>query len=142
VLSAVEEVGAMIAVIDEDECLALLTATTVGRVGFMHDGRIEIIPVNYRVHGRDVLVRTRESGILAALPDQPHVAFEVDHHDDLGGTAWSVLLSGHVENMTPEQAKEAPATRRHVVWAGDERSLWLRFVTDRVSGRRVRRPQG
>lgn len=132
----------MIGIIDEDECLALLTSTTVGRVGFVHDGRIEIIPVNYRVDGRDVLVRTREGGILSALPDQSSVAFEVDHHDDLGGTAWSVLLSGSVESITAEEAEAVPTTRRHIVWAGDERTLWLRFVTDRVSGRRVRRAQG
>lgn len=132
----------MIGVIDEDECLALLTSTTVGRIGFVHDGRIEIIPVNYRVHGRDILVRTRADGILSALPEQPDAAFEVDHHDDLGGTAWSVLMSGRVETMTSEEAEAVPATRRHVVWAGDERTLWLRYVADRITGRRVRRPRG
>src|SRR5690606_29880437 len=126
----------------EDECFGLLTSTTVGRIGFVHDGRVEIIPVNYRVDGSDVLIRTREGGFLAGLVDQPNAAFEVDHHDDLGGTAWSVLLSGHVEQLTAEQADAVPATRRHVVWAGDERSMWLRFVTDRISGRRVRRPHG
>lgn len=132
----------MIAVIEEDECFALLTSTTVGRVGFVHDGRIEIIPVNYRVDGRDVLVRTRADGILAALPEQPDAAFEVDHHDDLGGTAWSVLMSGRFENITADEAEAVPTTRRHIVWAGDERTLWLRFVTAHISGRRVRRAQG
>lgn len=132
----------MIGVIDEDECLALLTSTTVGRIGFVHEGRVEIIPVNYRVHGRDILVRTLEDGILAGLPAQPNVAFEVDHHDDLAGTGWSVLMSGRVETMPTEEAEAVPAARRHVVWAGDERTLWLRFVSDRISGRRVRRPRG
>jgi nitroimidazol reductase NimA-like FMN-containing flavoprotein (pyridoxamine 5'-phosphate oxidase superfamily) len=132
----------MIAVIEEDECFGLLTSTTVGRLGFVHDGRIEIIPVNYRVAGRDVLVRTRDDGILAALPTQPDVAFEVDHHDDLGGTAWSVLMSGRVERITADEAEAVPATRRHIVWAGDERTMWLRFVTERIAGRRVRRPRG
>jgi hypothetical protein len=87
-------------------------------------------------------VRTRADGILAALPEQPDAAFEVDHHDDLGGTAWSVLMSGRFENITADEAEAVPTTRRHIVWAGDERTLWLRFVTARISGRRVRRAQG
>jgi len=129
-------------IIDEDECFALLGTTTVGRVGFVNDGRIEIIPVNYRMHGRDVVLRTREDGILAGLPDEPDVAFEVDHHDDLSGTAWNVLLSGTVEQMTADQVDDLPAAERVLPWAGGERTLWLRYVAARVSGRRVRRPQG
>lgn len=132
----------MIAVIEEDECFALLGSTTVGRVGFVHDERVEIIPVNYRMHDRDLLLRTREDGILAELPRHPHVAFEVDHHDDLAGTAWNVLLSGRVETLSPEQVEELPASERVLPWAGGERTLWLRYIAERVSGRRVRRELG
>ena len=131
----------MISIIDEDECVALLGTTTVGRVGFVNGGRIEIIPVNYRMHDRDVLLLTREGGILAGLPDEPDVAFEVDHHDDLAGTAWNVLLSGRVEVMRDEDAAALSAAERVLPWAGGERMLWLRYIADRVSGRRVRRPR-
>ncbi|MFD5213374.1 pyridoxamine 5'-phosphate oxidase family protein [Microbacterium sp. NPDC058345] len=131
----------MITIIDEDECFALLQTTTVGRIGFVNQGRIEIIPVNYRMHEHDVLLRTRADGVLAGLPDEPDVAFEVDHHDDLGGTAWNVLLSGHVEVMPVEEVEALPAAERVRSWAGGERTLWLRYVADRISGRRVRRPQ-
>lgn len=131
----------MIGIIDEEECFALLQTTTVGRVGFVNRGRIEIIPVNYRLHGRELLLRTRADGALAGLPDQPDVAFEVDHHDDLAGTAWNVLLSGHVEVMPTEQVDAVPPAERVLPWAGGERTLWLRYTADRVSGRRVRRPQ-
>ncbi|WP_309127729.1 pyridoxamine 5'-phosphate oxidase family protein [Microbacterium sp.] len=131
----------MIGIIDEDECFALLRTTTVGRVGFVNRGRIEIIPVNYRLHGRELLLRTRSDGVLAGLPEEPDVAFEVDHHDDLAGAAWNVLLSGHVEAMSREQVEALPAAERVHPWAGGERTLWLRYVPDRVSGRRVRRPQ-
>ena len=131
----------MIGIIEEDDCFSLLASTTVGRVGFMNEDRIEIIPVNFRMHGRDVVLRTREQGVLAQLPTQQHVAFEVDHHDDVAGTAWNVLLSGRVEAMTPEEVEALSAAERVLPWAGGDRELWLRFVADRVSGRRVRRPQ-
>lgn len=125
----------MIDVIDEKECFGLLSSTTVGRVGFVRDGRIEIIPVNYRLRGRELSFHARADGILAGLPDEPDVAFEVDHHDDLGRSGWSVLLSGRVERLGDE---DASADDVHP-WAGGERELRFRFLADRVSGRRVRR---
>jgi hypothetical protein len=132
----------MIDILDESECFALLGSTTVGRVGVMRSGRIEIIPVNYRLDGRDVLLRTRAEGALAGLPDEPTVAFEVDHHDDLAGKGWNVLLNGAVRAMTPDEVSSMPGALRVRPWAGGERELWLRFTADRVSGRRVRRAQG
>lgn len=132
----------MIAVIEEDECFALLGSTTVGRVGFVHDERVEIIPVNYRMHDRDLLLRTRDDGLLARLPQEPDVAFEVDHHDDLGGTAWDVLLSGRVEVLSAEEVEALPPAEQVLPWAGGERTLWLRYIADRVAGRRVRRELG
>ncbi|MGB3731739.1 pyridoxamine 5'-phosphate oxidase family protein [Microbacterium sp.] len=131
----------MIDILDESECFALLGSTTVGRVGIMRSGRIEIIPVNYRLDGRDVLLRTKAEGALAGLPDEPTVAFEVDHHDDLAGTGWNVLLNGTVRAMTPDEVSSMPGALRVRPWAGGERELWLRFTADQVSGRRVRRSQ-
>lgn len=132
----------MIAIIEEDECFALLASTTVGRVGLVNDGRVEIIPVNYRMHGRDLLLRTRDDGLLARLPQEPDVAFEVDHHDDLGGTAWDVLLSGRVEALSAEEVEALPPAEQVLPWAGGDRTLWLRYIADRVAGRRVRRELG
>lgn len=129
----------MIGTVDEDECFALLDSTTVGRVGLVHEGRVEIIPVNYRMQGRDVLLRTSDDGILAESIEQEQVAFEVDHHDDLGGTAWSILLSGRLEAMTPAEVAAIHGRRGPLPWAGGNREFWLRYVTERVSGRRVRR---
>lgn len=130
----------MISTLDEDQCFALLESTTVGRVGLVNDGRIEIIPVNYRMHQGHVVFRTRAEGALAGLPQEPDVAFEVDYHDDLSGTGWDVLLGGTVEVMPAEDIAALPAAHPVNPWAGGDRELWLRLVIDRISGRRVRRP--
>ncbi|WP_256934896.1 pyridoxamine 5'-phosphate oxidase family protein [Microbacterium sp. BF1] len=87
----------MIRVLDEQQSYELLTTTTIGRVGFVHEGRVQILPVNFAVSGHDLLLRTTPDGVLGALSSEPlEVAFEVDYHDPLGSTAWSVLMHGSI----------------------------------------------
>ncbi|MFC4140614.1 MULTISPECIES: pyridoxamine 5'-phosphate oxidase family protein [unclassified Microbacterium] len=129
----------MIEVLGEEECLARLATSTVGRIGHVEDGRVEIIPVNYRIDGRDLYLRTREDGILSGLPDEPDIAFEVDHIEGLEGSGWSVLLGGRVERLEPGEGQSIDAAAHVRPWAGGERTLWFRFVIERISGRSVRR---
>ena len=42
-----------------DECLRLLASVPVGRVGFVADGEVVILPVNHVVDGQDVIFRTK-----------------------------------------------------------------------------------
>lgn len=128
----------MIVDIEERECFELLRATTVGRLGFVHDEAVQIIPVNYRTDGQDLIIRTSPDGILSTLEDHPvALALQVDHHDDLGGAGWSVLMNGSVTSITDDA--DIPGANRVLPWSGGERGLALRFVVQRISGRRVRR---
>lgn len=128
----------MIRDVPEQECYELLRTTTVGRVGFVTDGRVEIFPVNYDVSKPDVFVRTSSDGILRRLADdRPQVAFEIDYHDDLAGTGWSVLMHGQLSPVSDEDASAMPG--RISAWAGSERVVPLRFRIESISGRRVRR---
>lgn len=129
----------MMDVLDEHECWALLSATTIGRVGLQRERRFEIIPVNYLLDGTDIVFRTRSDGILSHLDNQDDVAFEVDHHDDLGSTAWSVLLNGTARTIPAEDAEQLPGVDRVQPWADGERMLWVRVVVQRITGRRVHR---
>lgn len=121
-----------------DQCWELVDAATVGRLGFSSDGTVQIIPVNYTVVDRDVIIRTRSTGILAELAEGPPVAFQVDYHSS-GGTGWSVLMNGPVRALSAEQVQELQTTNRVLPWAGGDRDLFLRFTPDRISGRRVLR---
>lgn len=130
----------MMTELSEQECRELLRATTVGRVGFVADARVQIIPVNYLVDGDDVVIRIAPSGLLSALTQSTlQVAFEVDHHDDLAGSGWSVLLGGAISEMTGEELAAVPGASRRSPWAEGDRSLPLRFTPSSISGRRVRR---
>ena len=128
----------MINVLDESECYELLTTTTVGRVGFVQDGRVQIYPVNYAVDGRELFLRTSPGGAVSALAEKsPAVTFEVDFHNDLTGFGWSVLLYGTLSKLA--EADEPAALNRVSAWAGSERRLPLRFTIENISGRGVRR---
>ena len=128
----------MISELPEQECYALLTTTTVGRLGFFMDDRVQVFPVNYSVSGRDVLLRTSSGGTLSRLGDaRSPVAFEIDYHDDLAGAGWSVLMQGRLSAVGEDEAPEVMG--RVSPWAGDEREKPLRFRIESISGRRVRR---
>ncbi|PZU43680.1 MAG: pyridoxamine 5'-phosphate oxidase family protein [Microbacterium sp.] len=128
----------MIRVLDEQRSYELLTTTTVGRVGFVDAGRVQIYPVNFAVSGRTLLLRTAPDSPLAALSKGPaDLAFEVDYRDPLGDTAWSVLMHGSLSRAPQEQAADVIA--RVTPWAGGDRDLPLVFRIDSIQGRSVRR---
>ncbi|GAB3268121.1 pyridoxamine 5'-phosphate oxidase family protein [Microbacterium sp. MEC084] len=130
----------MIVTLSEKDCRELLRSATVGRLGFVRDGRVEIIPVSYLMHEGDVVIRTTTDGVLSALPDaEGPLAFEVDYHEPIGGIGWSVLTYGTLAVMADDEVARIPDPGRVVPWAGGTRPLHLRFAIESLSGRRVRR---
>lgn len=127
------------------ECLELLQASTVGRIGFSHPDGIKILPVNYVAFGDEVIIRTSPSGVIATLADAgTEVAFEVDYHSPTGGYGWSVLLNGTIRALTDAEIEALNLPPRVIPWASGDRSLHLLFSARHVDGRRVkrRRPVG
>ncbi len=131
---------AMMTPLTEQECIELLRTTTVGRIGFVADGRVQIIPVNFLTDGRDIVIRTDPEGPLSALPSSRElVAFEVDHHESLAATGWSVLVNGPVTTMTMAELDAVLGASTRRPWAEGDRSLPLRLSSQLLTGRRVRR---
>ena len=65
-----------------DECLQLLASVPVGRVGFVADGEVVVLPVNHVVDGQDVIFRTAYGSKVAAAGGQDRTAFEADHYNE------------------------------------------------------------
>ena len=59
-------------------CRELLAPGGVGRFLFVTDRGPVAVPVNYRMLGDDIVLRTSESGSAAAATAQPRVSFSVD----------------------------------------------------------------
>jgi len=58
-----------------DECLRLLASVPVGRVGFIADGELVMLPVNHVVDGHDVAFRTARGSKLPAAEGQNLATF-------------------------------------------------------------------
>lgn len=126
----------------DSECFELLSVATVGRVGFVSDTGVQIIPVNYRLGaGHRIFARVVPGGVLAQLAELgSRVAFEVDYHADDFRIAWSVLMQGTLSLLDAE-AKAAYVDLRlpPVPWPGRGSSLPVQFMPTTVSGRDLHR---
>lgn len=122
-------------------CIELLQTTTVGRLAFPGKDHIEIMPVNFIFRDDAVIFRTATDNRLAALaPGVDGVAFEVDHHNDLGQSGWSVVLWGRIQAVEDEsELAELRSQTRPRPWAAGDRPLFLRLDPIEITGRAVRR---
>ncbi|MGW6914397.1 helix-turn-helix domain-containing protein [Kitasatospora sp. NPDC054939] len=123
----------------EDECWDLLGTHGIGRIALSGDGAPLVVPVNFRIHRRTVVVRTAPGSPVAGAWGRP-VSFQVDRFDDRLHNGWSVLVEGSGHRVMDEserrEVEEVPGSEP---WAGGPRDLWLRIVPDRVTGRRIGR---
>ncbi|MCU1675513.1 MAG: Pyridoxamine 5-phosphate oxidase [Frankiales bacterium] len=122
--------------LSEAEALQLVASSAVARIAYLLDDEICVIPVNFHLDGRDVFIRTSDgSELLAAARAGASVTFQSDGISDWSHTGWSVLLVGHLAEVTDV------ATVQHVVtqlqpWT-DGRAQVVRLTAARVSGRRI-----
>jgi len=128
----------LLCTIDEDECLALLAADEVGRLGVIHGRGPIVVPVNYVLDGRDVFFRTDPGTKLTAGP-RSRACLEIDSFDRSSRTGWSVLAIGRLEEVTqynsPLWDRVSQVTLRP--WAGGSKDHWMHLAVDTVTGRRI-----
>jgi nitroimidazol reductase NimA-like FMN-containing flavoprotein (pyridoxamine 5'-phosphate oxidase superfamily) len=129
-------------VLDPDECKALLAQDVIGRVAVVIGSTPTILPVNYALDGDAIVLRTMPGSRLDV--GQGHAAFEVDSFDRTTQSGWSVLVTGHLEEVTVYQAKDLARLKALPVvpWARGDRTLWLRLRPSYISGRIVGGNQG
>ncbi|GAA2753967.1 pyridoxamine 5'-phosphate oxidase family protein [Amnibacterium kyonggiense] len=127
--------------LDEHECWRRLLANQVGRIAFMSEDRIEIVPINYVVRDRRLVMRTSPHTPLIWTRHHA-VPFEVDGWDRT--TAWSVIARGDVERSDDPGALALEREIGLAPWAPDERGprdalavLTVHELTGRAFHRRV-----
>lgn len=94
--------------LSEQECLELLKQKYVGRIGITVSALPVILPVNYKMIDKDIIIRTDPGAKLSNARRREIVAFEVDGIDTTYHTGWSVLIQGYAEVITdPDLLKQA-----------------------------------
>jgi nitroimidazol reductase NimA-like FMN-containing flavoprotein (pyridoxamine 5'-phosphate oxidase superfamily) len=126
-------------VLDRDECMRLLKTATLGRIGLTTGALPTVLPVNFRVIGDEIVVRTSRGSKLEAATDNAVVAFEVDDFDSMDHTGWSVVVTGVADAVTSkadiERLRSVPIGR----WAPSCDDGLVTISTELVSGRRISR---
>jgi nitroimidazol reductase NimA-like FMN-containing flavoprotein (pyridoxamine 5'-phosphate oxidase superfamily) len=123
--------------LDERECRRLLTPGGVGRFVFTTRRGPVAVPVNYRMVDGDIVFRTAEDTTLTAVSDAEPVSFEVDRIDDAMSEGWSVLVTGRVRRVSPDELRQLETVRIQP-WAGGQRTVYLRLEPRELTGRRIR----
>ena len=123
--------------LEEDEARRLLATAEVGRVGVSIEAIPAIFPVNFVVIDGDILFRTAEGSKLAAATHKAVVAFEVDDHDRVARTGWSVLVVGRSEIVHDLDIAWQVVQAGLEPWADGRRAHIVRITAELVTGRRI-----
>jgi uncharacterized protein len=115
----------------------LLASAQLGRIGFMADQEVAVLPVMYQVDGQDVVFRTHVGSKLANIELGHYVCFEVDCYDAATRTGWSVVARG-----LAEKESDASCARLDMpgmdAWGGPAQDrIWMRIRPTSITGRRI-----
>lgn len=122
--------------LSDDESWALLSSVTLGRLATSVAGQPDIVPVNFIVQRRTILIRTAEGTKLASAQINGQVAFEADDHG--AERAWSVVVKGLAQLLSTAE-EIAEAERAQVLpWTATLKRRFLRITPTVITGRRFR----
>lgn len=121
-----------------DECNNRLASTPVGRVAFIADGDVTILPINYRFHDGAIVFRTASGSKLEAASHHAPVAFEIDGWDQATQTGWSVLIKGTAVEVLADDEADWEFGIDLRPWSETvERRWWVRIRPDEITGRKI-----
>ena len=124
-------------VLERDECLRLLAGQRIGRIAVVDGGAPLLLPIAYVLDGEDVIFRTGAGSKLAAVRHGSAAAIEIDGVDEPGRTGWSVVVTGHTEEVVDERELERLAALPLQPWVPGPVPHWIRVRPHTVSGRRI-----
>ncbi|MGF1599387.1 MAG: pyridoxamine 5'-phosphate oxidase family protein [Acidimicrobiales bacterium] len=121
--------------LNEDQCWPLLARKQVGRLAIALNNEPDIFPVNYRLDGETIVVKTAPGLKLAAAILGNGVAFEVDALDETTRTGWSIVVRGQATEI--ESLDEILDADRLLLepWARGHKNRYIRIVPSAVTGR-------
>ena len=128
--------------LDREECLELLGAREVGRIGIIVGSQPVILPINYRLAPDGQIVFRTDPGMKLDAATRSNVALEIDELDPATRTGWSVLVQGRAEEISEYDDRTTRELSALPVepWAGGEKAHWVRIVASSITGRRLVAP--
>ncbi|MEI6622522.1 MAG: pyridoxamine 5'-phosphate oxidase family protein [Actinomycetes bacterium] len=122
--------------LSRQECLDLLASQPVGRIAATVEFLPFIFPVNFRMYGDRILIRTVSGTKLHAALTGQVVAFEADGFTTDGKSGWSVLVRGGAEEVTdPKELEKAELVPIHNFAFNEQPGRIVLISTVGISGR-------
>ena len=131
--------------LDEAECMQLISAGGVGRIGYTGRFGPTILPVNFALYEQTIVFRTGQHSpmgedLRTGIADAEYkVAFEIDELSPATREGWSILIQGSAHHVDSEAELAAVRQSGVQAWAGGEKELFIRVVPGRITGRRITR---
>lgn len=131
-------------VLSFDECLRRLAESPLGRIAFVQDGEIVVLPVNHTVLGLNIYFRTRGGSKIEAAVNGDRVSFEVDSHNPRAKDGWSVLVHGIAEVVSDpaDLSRLEPIARESWLPVDASPMTWIRVRSTAITGRALRGEAG
>lgn len=124
--------------LSQEECEKLLRAGVGGRIAIATPNGPHIVPVNYSVVDRSIVVRTSPYSTLGTYGRNTTLAFEVDQFDYEMQRGWSVVARGRGEFVTDAaELERIRSTWGPRPWASGTRMLHLSILWSELTGRRL-----
>ena len=124
---------ASVRILDDEECWRLLAESSLGRFAVRVRDGVDVFPINYLVHGRELFFRSAPGSKLMDLSREPGVAFEID--GEHARHVWSVVVHGIARRLASDQDIEDSGIQLLKTWHPSEKLNYVRISPDTVSGR-------
>ena len=140
-----ESPGPVVELLDEAECLRLISAGGVGRIGYTGRFGPTVLPVNYALYEGTIVFRTGEHGPLGEdlrtgiEHAESKVAFEIDELSPATREGWSILIQGAAHPVDSESERASVVQSGVEPWPGGEKELFVRVIPTQITGRCIRR---
>jgi uncharacterized protein len=120
--------------LDESACWDLMTRARVGRLAWTDaDGRIMVVPVNFGLDDRRVIVRTGDTALLDAARSGQRCAFQAEDLEPGLRSGWTVLVDGQL--TVADDAATERLGRLADPWLRDPRPHVLVLTATQATGR-------
>jgi uncharacterized protein len=122
-------------VLNDSECLDLLSTVRLGRIALTHNALPIILPVTFACLDRDLIFSVSPGVLARAAADEQIVCFESDWLDDAQLNAWSVVVIGRLSMMTDPVHLRRAQRLELTPWSADP-TVYVKLAPEIYSGRR------
>jgi uncharacterized protein len=131
-----EDPGQHLDSIDSERCWQLLATQPFGRLSFTaHSGVPVIVPVNFAVDGKTLVLRSGRGPKLDAATRGDFVAFEADEIDVANRTGWSVVVIGQAGLATGAAERRRLSGIGLDPWVTGPRDAYVVITPRNIAGR-------